>query len=199
MNGHLVFWSARGFATTLAAACCLAALGGCADVARTRSAVEKSAGISSAISLVKIHELQIQLLVPNRCIVRTSEDGRMATIFDASQNTPVMDLQVFPGVLDKVNASEQIFVRDSGVMVFAASRFSRPEADSVRGDGWAGFSASFACASDDEFGAHAAGSDCQTAMISDGKRTILIESRGEQWVPREVFNLMLRSIRFYAR
>lgn len=108
-----------------------------------------------------------------RCMV-------LANPADEAYLRDLLTVQVFDGPLEAVAASEAGFERDAeGRLMTTYGRFAAVEVERFEVNGNPGLRASITCGvSDPETGFHAAAGECLWAVVSDGKRSVVISSSG---------------------
>jgi hypothetical protein len=91
---------------------------------------------------------------------------------------------------DEVNSP----FREVGGKWIGLGRFASSPTHPLTGLGWRGLYAITIWGISDELGFHAAGGDCLEAMLSDGRKTFLVESDGTV-PPRQVLSSIIRTFR----
>lgn len=109
--------------------------------------------------------------------------SRCVTVSDPAAEEFMRDLftvEVHQGALEAVAAEEAGFVRNAdGKLMTTYGRFMPAEVETFSVNGNPGLRATITCGvSDPETGFHAAGGECLWAVVSDGKRTVVISSSG---------------------
>jgi uncharacterized protein len=85
--------------------------------------------------------------------------------------------EVFDGDLEKVAAEEAVFAkRDSGWI--ARGRFGEHPVVSLVGPGWRGLTSTVDCGISDTRGFHAAAGECMWAVLSNGRRSVVVDTQG---------------------
>jgi uncharacterized protein len=112
-----------------------------------------------------------------------------------SQTDYVLAFEVFEGGLEQI-ATEQANFSKHGANWLAKGRNGEYPAEVLQGDGWQGLKAVVDCGVSDENGFHAAAGECLWVVLSNGKRSIVIDSQG--LVGNDALSLQsIRSIRFH--
>jgi hypothetical protein len=85
--------------------------------------------------------------------------------------------EVFPGSLEKVAVEDAVFVKtDRGWT--AKGRSGEYPAMPLTGPRWKGLKATVDCGVSDSRGFHAAAGECLWAVVSDGRRSVVVDSQG---------------------
>ena len=106
----------------------------------------------------------------------------------------MMALEVFEGGLAQT-ATEQANFSHNGTTWLAKGRNGEYPAEVWQGEGWQGLKAVVDCGVSDENGFHAAAGECLWMVLSNGKRSIVIDTQG--LVGNDDLSLQsIRSIRF---
>jgi hypothetical protein len=85
--------------------------------------------------------------------------------------------EIFDGNLDQIAVEKAIFTKN-GQNWTAQGRSGEYPAELIQGDGWQGIKAVVDCGVSDENGFHAAAGECLWAVLSNGKRSIVIDTQG---------------------
>lgn len=95
-------------------------------------------------------------------------------------DTHLISFQTHAGTLAAVAAAEAGFERNGeGVLMTTYGRFQPVPVETFAGPGWTGQKAVVTCGiSDEETGFHAAGGECLSVVISDGRRAVVANTQG---------------------
>jgi len=85
--------------------------------------------------------------------------------------------EVFDGGLEANAAKRAVFERKGDAWV-AHGRFGAYATAGLLGPGWRGISATVDCGVSDSLGFHAAAGECLWAVVSEGKRSVVIDTQG---------------------
>ncbi|PPD50455.1 MAG: hypothetical protein CTY16_01480 [Methylobacter sp.] len=94
-----------------------------------------------------------------------------------SQTDYLIAFEIFDGNLDQIAVDKAIFTKN-GQNWIAQGRSGEYPAELIQGDGWQGIKAVVDCGVSDENGFHAAAGECLWAVLSNGKRSVVIDTQG---------------------
>lgn len=95
-----------------------------------------------------------------------------------SSDDYLLAFEVFDGPLEKVAVSQSVFVKKDGAWI-ARGRSAEHPAESISGKDWRGIQAVVDCGvSDPETGFHAEAGECLWAVLSNGRRSVVVDSQG---------------------
>lgn len=106
----------------------------------------------------------------------TSDD--MPNIPDRPAMYYVMAFHVEDVPLDKAAEKSAVFIQKNGKWVTDAGQGTPQVAISFSGHDWVGLKAVITCGISDENGYHAGAGDCFWAVVSNGKRSVVIDTQG---------------------
>jgi uncharacterized protein len=98
---------------------------------------------------------------------------------DGGSKKELIEIKAVDGDLAKAAQDAAVFDLQDGKWIANAGPGSPQEATTFSGKGWTGINATLTCGiSDKETGFHAGGGDCFWAVLSNGKRSVIIDSDG---------------------
>jgi uncharacterized protein len=90
----------------------------------------------------------------------------------------LLAFEVFGGPLEKVAVDQSVFVKKDGAWIARGRSAERP-AEPISGKDWRGIQAVVDCGvSDPETGFHAEAGECLWAVLSNGRRSVVVDSQG---------------------
>jgi hypothetical protein len=108
---------------------------------------------------------------------------------------PLATLELHDGALEDVARREAGFEPDAtGRWMTTYGRFEPVPVQRFAGEGWTGMKAVVTCGVGDENGFHAAGGECLWAVVSDGRRAVVVSTDGLS--STEEAETMVVSLRF---
>lgn len=101
----------------------------------------------------------------------------LATANMPNQTEYVLAFDVFDGGLEQVATDQAVFSKN-GSNWTAKGRNGEYPAEEFKSKGWQGIKAVVDCGVSDENGFHGAAGECLWAVLSNGKRTVVIDTQG---------------------
>lgn len=89
----------------------------------------------------------------------------------------LLAIEVFDGGLEQVAVEKAVFAKTEHGWI-AQGRFAEHPAQPLTGAGWQGLKAVVDCGVSDEQGFHAAAGECLWVVLSNGKRSVVIDTEG---------------------
>lgn len=102
-------------------------------------------------------------------------------------------LQAFAGGLDRIATDKAGF--QNGPNGWMAGRFAGQPAKHIAGDGWHGLEAVVSCGISDTSGVHSAAGDCLWAVLSNGRKSVVIDTQGTVPID-DTIRRIVESVRF---
>ena len=107
----------------------------------------------------------------------------------------LIHLHIGSGSFSAANRRAQIFRKDPAGLVITFGRFNNPPAQAIARGKWHGYESVITCSTyDEETGFHAAAGQCYWALISDGKRYVLLDTQPLSASEEKTARHLLRSL-----
>lgn len=132
--------------------------------------VFRDAGLGLAFSYPSAMEPVQGCHASRNCVALVSGKSKLPDAYAVA-------LEVFDGNLETVAARNAVFVRNSNGWT-AKGRFGERKAERLTAADWTGLKSVVDCGVSDSAGFHAAGGECLWAVLSDGRRSVVIDTQG---------------------
>lgn len=143
-------------------------------------------------------DLGIQLSYPGSRHVKVGCRGSKNCIALIGELMPHSDyliaFEVFDGDLETVAADQAVFVRKGDGWI-AKGRFAEHPVEPLEGPGWRGLKAVVDCGISENGGFHAGAGECLWGVLSDGKRSVVVDTQGIVGIDEESLR-SIDSVRF---
>jgi hypothetical protein len=109
----------------------------------------------------------------------------------------VVAFEIFNGALDAVAVDQAVFQRVGDDWI-AKGRNANHPVEPISGSGWRGLKSIVDCGISDNSGSHPGAGECLWVVMSDGKRSIVVDTQGTAPIDQDTMRSIL-SLRFRAR
>ncbi len=110
-----------------------------------------------------------------------------------SKRDYILTIELKDATLEQALDDHGLFEKIEGKWI-KRGRFGRGETTAIAVDGWRGLYGIADCGISDQYGFHAAGGECLSVVMSNGKQALVIESDGK--VDTNLVLKIVRSIKF---
>lgn len=126
-------------------------------------------------------QLGIEFSYPGHRKVKLGCRGSKACVALVGDTLPgseyLIAFEVFDGGLEQVAAEKAVFEKNEKGWI-ARGRSGVHPVEAIEGSGWQGIEAVVDCGVSDSQGFHAAAGECLWAVLSDGKRSVVVDTQG---------------------
>jgi uncharacterized protein len=143
-------------------------------------------------------DLGIQISYPGTRQVKVGCRGSKNCISLIGESMPHSDyliaFEVFDGDLETVAVEQAVFLKKGNGWI-AKGRFAEHPVDPLEGPGWQGLKSVVGCGISDSNSFHAGAGECMWGVLSDGKRSVVVDTQGIVGIDEESMR-SIKSVRF---
>ena len=177
---------------------CFAEAGAPSNTADDNGLVHLAAVDKTEWKIYRDPNLEIEFLYPNnRYVTHGCHFSKKCAALVATTAPPddyLVAFEVFDGALDSVAVDHAVFQKEGDYWI-AKGRTGKHSVETLWGSGWQGLKSVVDCGVSDSNGFHAGAGECLWVVVSNGKRSIVADTRGTVPIDPDTMRSIL-SLRF---
>lgn len=170
----------------------------CLKDAYTKRVAQLAANGQANWKVFRDTDLGIELSYPTTRKMKVGCRGSKNCIALIGDSMPHSDyliaFEMFDGDLETVALQQAVFRKKSDGWI-AEGRFTEHHVEPLEGPGWQGLKAVVGCGISDSSGFHAGGGECMWVVLSNGRRSVVVDTQGIVGIDEESMR-SIESVRF---